>query len=63
MKEDCVNDELDNINHNNLNGQNKTGLDEEKGEVSTENKNEDMIHSDMNENKYETIWYTLDKVI
>ena len=41
----------------------KKCLDDEEGEESTDTKNEDMIHRDMNENETETNWDIMDKLI
>ena len=49
--EDCVNEELDDNGKNDFNKENDTGLEDEYGEKSTDNENEDVIHSNMNENK------------
>ena len=52
-----VNEELDNKNQNNLNQENKIGIDEEEGEKLTEAENEDVIHRNMKENETETNRY------
>ena len=49
MMEGYGNQELDDRNQNDWNEYNKTGLDEEGGNKSTDNSNEDMIHSDKKE--------------
>ena len=63
MKEDYVNEELYYMRQNDLNDENKIGLDEEEGEKSTQTVNEDVIHSNINEKETETNRDTLEEVI
>ena len=48
MMEDGGNEKLDDSNQNNLNRENKSVIDDEQVEVSTETENEEMIHMDIN---------------
>ena len=63
MIEDYVNDELDDMNQNDLSDKNKIGLDGEEVEKATDNVNEYVIHTNMNENDTETNQDTLEEVI
>ena len=62
MMQYCGNKELDKSNKNTMNQGNKTGLDYEEGDKSTETENEDMINRDININKTVTNQDTLYKV-
>ena len=53
------NDNLDDNNKNDFNYENKTGLYDEEEEETTEDKNEDVIHKDMNKMKQKLIEITL----
>ena len=63
MMEDYINEELDDMNQMFLYDKNKIGLDEEEGEKPTGTVNEDVIHSNMNENGTESHRNTLEEVI
>ena len=63
MMEDYINEELDDMNQMFLYDKNKIGLDEEEGEKPTGTVNEDVIHSNMNENGTESHHNTLEEVI
>ena len=62
MMEVCINKELDYRNQNNMNEE-RTGLDDEDGDKSTETQNEYIIHMNIKVNETETNQDTLDKVI
>ena len=58
-----INDELDFMNQNDLNDENKLGLHKEDVEIPTENINQDVMHINMNENDTETNLYALEELI
>ena len=63
IMEDDVNEELDYMNQNDLNDENKMGLHKEEGKKSTENVNYDMMNRNMNENDTETNLYALEELL